>query len=245
MRKVGVGLVLAACVAAACSSGSTGVSPDGIDGAELAAVRSALGQALASDSFYSELSTFVFPFIDRATKVAEGSGDTTRLVGILLDINASKGDTPVVARFTGLLDWRHFRPATQTVDTITFLLGAGITPPFTDSLKTTFSPDSAGTGVGFVLAQATDSVLQTWLTRTGAFHISGATFGSVQTTTLGGLKLSASHGTMNGDFHLTAKLVPDSSTSVSGTRSFSGGIQAVKIAITGTLAAPPAPAPTR
>ncbi|HEX4633143.1 MAG TPA: hypothetical protein VH163_04880 [Gemmatimonadales bacterium] len=245
MRKVGVGLVLAACVAAACSSGSTGVSPDGIDGAELAAVRSALGQALASDSFYSELSTFVFPFIDRATKAAEGSGDTTRLVGILLDISATKGDTPVVARFTGLLDWRHYRAATQTVDTITFLLGAGITPPFTDSLKTTFSPDSAGTGVGFVLAQATDSVLQTWLTRTGAFHVSSASFGSTQTTSLGSLQLSVSHGTMSGDFHLTAKLVPDSSTSVSGTRSFSGGIQAVKIAITGKLAAPPAPAPTR
>lgn len=246
MRKVGLGLVLAAALAAACSSsGTTGVSPDGIDGAELAAVRSALGQALANDSFYSELSTFVFPFIDRATKVAEGSGDTTRLVGILLDINAMKGDTPVVAQFTGLLDWRHYRPATETVDTITFLLGAGITPPFSDSLKTTFSPDTAGTGVGFVLAQATDSVIQTWLTRTGAFHVTGTSFGSAQKTGIGGLTLSVSRGTMNGDFHLTAKLVPDSSTSVSGARSFSGGIQAVKIGITGTLAAPPAPAPTR
>lgn len=246
MRKVGVGLVLAACFAAACSSGgTTGVSPDGIDGPELAAVRSALTASLASDSFFSELSTFVFPFIDRATKVTEGSGDTTRLVGILLDINAAKGDTPVVARFTGLLDWRHYRPGSETVDTITFLLGAGITPPFSDSLKTTFSPDSAGTGVGFVVAQAADSAIQTWLTRTGAFHVSGASFGAAQTTGIGGLKLAVSHGTMNGDFHLTAKLVPDSSTSVSGARDFSGGIQAIKIGITGALSAPPAPAPTR
>lgn len=246
MRKVGVGLVLAASLAAACSSsGTTGVSSDAIDGPELAAVRSVLGQALASDSFFSELSTFVFPFIDRATKVAEAAGDTTRLVGILLDINATKGDTPVVAQFTGLLDWRHYRPGTQTVDTITFLLGAGITPPLSDSLKTTFSPDSAGTGVGFVVAQATDSVIQTWLTRTGAFHVSAVTFGAAQKTGIGGLTLSVSHGTMNGDFHLSAKLVPDSSTSVSGSRSFAGGIQAVKIGITGTLAAPPAPATTR
>jgi hypothetical protein len=187
----------------------------------------------------------VFPFIDRATREGEGPGDTTRLVGILLDISASKGDTPVVAQFTGLLDWRHYHPSTQTVDTITFLLGAGITPPLSDSLATSFSPDSAGTGVGFVLAQAQDSVIQTWLTRTGLFHVTGASFGSAESTGLGGLTLAVSHGTLNGDFHLTAELVPDSSTSVSDTRSFSGGIQAVKIRITGTLSAPPAPVPTR
>ena len=68
MRKVGVGMVLAAWFAAACSSSTTSVSADAIDGAELATVRAALGKALASDSFYSELSTFVFPFIDQATK---------------------------------------------------------------------------------------------------------------------------------------------------------------------------------
>ncbi|HYK10914.1 MAG TPA: hypothetical protein VEV39_08950 [Gemmatimonadales bacterium] len=245
MRKVGVGMVLAALLAAACSSSTAGVSPDAIDGAELAAVRSSLGKALASDSFYSELSTFVFPFIDRATKVGEGPGDTTRLVGILLDINASKGDTPIVARFSALLDWRHYRASSQTVDTVTFLLGAGITPPVSDSLATSFSPDSVGTGVGFVVAQAQDSAVQTWLTRAGAFHVTGVSLGSAQTTGLGGLTLAVSRGTMNGDFHLTAKLEPDSSTTVTGSRSFSGGIQALKIGITGSLSAPPAPAPTR
>ena len=245
MRKVGVGMVLAAWFAAACSSSTTSVSADSIDGAELAAVRAALGKALASDSFYSELSTFVFPFIDQATKEGEGPGDTTRLVGILLDINATKGDTPIVARFSALLDWRHYRPTSETVDSITFLLGAGITPPISDSLATSFSPDSAGTGVGFVVAQAQDSAVQTWLTRAGAFHLTGASFGSAQSTGLGGLTLAVSRGTMNGDFHLTAKLEPDSSTTVTGTRSFSGGIHALKIAITGSLSAPPAPAPTR
>lgn len=239
MRKVSVGLVLAAWCAAACSSSSTSVDADAVPGPELAAVRTALGQALASDSFYSELSVFVFPFIDRATKVVEANGDTTRLVGLQLDIAAAKADTPIVAQFSGLLTWRHYRPATLTVDSVTFLLGAGIAPPLADSLATSFSPDSAGSGVGFVLAQGVDSTIQTWLTRTGQFHVTAATYGAPQTSSSGGLTLSVSHGTMNGDFHLTAKLEPDSATSVSGSGSFSGGIQSLKIRITGSLPASP------
>ena len=95
------------------------------------------------------------------------------------------------------------------------------------------------------MAQALDSAVQTWLTRSGAFHVTAVSFGSPQNTALGGLTLAVSHGTMNGDFHLVAKLEPDSSTTVTGSRSFSGGIQALKIGITGSLSAPPAPAPTR
>ena len=240
MRKVGVGVVLAAWVAA-CSSGTTSVSPDGINGPELAAVRTALSTSLASDSFFSELSVFVFPFIDRASRVIEANGDTTRLVGIQLDINATQASAPITAQFSALLAWRGYRAATQTVDSVFFLLGAGLTPPFSDTLTIAFSPDSAGSGTGFVIAQARDSALKTWLTRTGAFHVSGASYGSAQTTSSGGLTLAAAHGSMNGDFHLMAELIPDSSTSVSNGRTFAGGIDAVKIQITGTLASPPAP----
>jgi len=242
MRKVGVGVVLAAWVAA-CSSGTTSVSPDGINGPELAAVRTALSSALAADSFFSELSVFVFPFVDRASRVIEANGDTTRLVGIQLDIAAAKADTPIVAQFSALLAWRGYRAATQTVDSVFFLLGAGLTPPISDSLSTAFSPDSAGSGQGYVIAQASNATVQSWLTRTGAFHVTAASYGSAQTTATGGLTLAASHGSMNGDFHLTARLVPDSATSVSNGRSFSGGIDAVKIRITGSLSSPPAPTP--
>jgi len=245
MRKVGVGLALAA-LAAACSSSSTSVSPDGINGPELAAVRSALSTALASaspvnDSFYSELSIFVFPFVDRASRIIEANGDTTRLVGIQLDISATESGTPVVAQFSAVLGWRGYRAARQTVDSVFFLLGAGVTPPLGDSLSVSFSPDSAGSGTGWVIAQAADSGVTSWLTRTGAFHVSGAAYGAAQTTSSGGLTLAASHGSMNGDYHLTAELVPDSATAVSAGRAFAGGIDAVKIRITGSLSSPPAP----
>jgi hypothetical protein len=146
-----------------------------------------------------------------------------------------------VAQFSALLAWRKYRPSTQTVDSVTLLLGAGITPPLSDSLATAFAPDSVGTGTGFVVAQATDSSVQTWLTRAGAFHVTGAGYGAAKSSSISGLTLAASHGTMNGDFHLTAKLEPDSTTTVTSTRSFSGGIHSIKIRLTGTEPSPPAP----
>jgi len=242
MRKVGMGLVLAAWGAAACSSGTTSVDADAINGRVLAAVRTALGKALAGDSFYTTLSTFVFPLIDEANRVVEANGDTSRFVGIQLDINAkTDSGVPITAQFSALLAWRHYRATSQTVDSVTLLLGAGINPPLSDSLATAFAPDSAGTGVGFVVAQATDSSVQSWLTRAGAFHVTGVSYGSSQSSSISGLTLTTSRGTMNGDFHLTAKLVPDSATTVTSTRSFSGGIHAIKIRVTGTEPSPPAP----
>lgn len=235
MRKVGVGLLLAAWTAAACSSTTTSVDADSISGKELAAVRTALGQALAGDSFYSTLSTFVFPLIDEATKVVETNGDTSRLVGVQLDVDAkTDSGVPITAQFSALLAWRGYRPVTQTVDSVWLILGAGITPPLSDSLSTAFAPDSAGTGVGFVVAQASDSVVKSWLTRAGALHVTGASYGSAQSSSIGAITLAASHGTVNGDFHLTAKLQPDSSTTVTSSRSFSAGIHAIKVRVTGT-----------
>jgi hypothetical protein len=40
---------------------------------------------------------------------------------------------------------------------------------------------------------------------------------------------------MNGDYHVTALLVPDSSTSVSASKSFATGIPSLKMRITGTF----------
>ena len=234
MRKLGLALALAG-LGFACKSDSTSVNPDTVDGREVAAVRVALNTALGSDSFYSDLSLFVFPYLDRATRFVEANGDTTFLVGVQLDIAASKGDTAVTAQFSALLGWRGYRPTTQTVDSVFFLLGAGIAPPYSDSLASSFSPDTAGTGTGFVLHQEPDSVVTSWLTRQGAFHVTNASFGAPQNQSAGGVTLAAYHGMMNGDFHLTAKLRPDSLTTVTAGKSFSGGIEAVKIRITGSL----------
>src|SRR5713101_4180108 len=90
-------LLAAAGVAFACSKDSTSVDHDAIDGRELAAVRSALDTALKNDSSYQILRVFVFAYVDRASRIPTGAGDTLRLVGVQLDVNATKADTPVMA----------------------------------------------------------------------------------------------------------------------------------------------------
>lgn len=225
-------LTLLDCVA--CSE-STSVDPDAIVKEEKSAVQSALNGALASDTLYPTLALLVFPYIDRASRLAVGAGDTLRLVGVQLDIDAAKGSVPVVARLSAILAWRGYRPSTRTVDTVTFIVGEGLTPPVNDSLRTRFSTDTAGTGTGFVIHQAADSSLQVWLARAGALHITSHSYGSGLSRTSGGVTLTTSRGTLAGDYHVTAKLVPDSSTAVTTMATFSTGIQALKVVITGAL----------
>src|SRR3989442_8378590 len=74
-------LLVAAGLAFACSKDSMSVDPDAIDGRELAAVRSALDSALKDDSSYQILRVFVFAYVDRASRLPTGGGDTIRLVG--------------------------------------------------------------------------------------------------------------------------------------------------------------------
>src|SRR2546422_8483450 len=178
-------LPLLAAALAACSSDKIGPDPDAIDGLEKATVQSALNTALKNDTLYPTLAFLVFPYIDRASHVATGSSDT-RMVGIQLDINAMKADTPVVAKISALLAWRGYNATRRTVDSVFFLVGAGIVPPpVGDSLRTSFAPDTAGTGTGFVIHQNADSSLVVWLTPTRAFHLTSALFGSRTRRTAG------------------------------------------------------------
>ena len=220
--------------AAACSE-STGVDPDAINRDEKNAVQSALNDALASDTLYPTLASFVFPYIDRASRLAAGNGDTTRIVGVQLDINASKGGNAVVARLSAILAWRGYHQNTRTVDTVVFIVGEGLAPPVNDSLRTRFSTDTVGTGTGFVIHQASDSAFRVWLARAGALHITGNAYGSGITRVGGGITLTSRRGTLAGDYHMAAQLVPDSSSTVTTMAAFSGGVRALKIEITGSL----------
>jgi hypothetical protein len=218
----------------ACSKDSTSVDPDAIDGRELSAVRTALDSALKDDSSYQTLRLFVFAYVDRATRVPAGGGDTVRMVGVQLDVNALKADTPVVAQLSAVLAWRRYSATTRTVDTVTFVVGTGLTPPsINDTLRARFSPDTAGIGTGFVIHQSADSSVHAWLARAGALHVATSSFGAETNTGGSGLTIGVSRGTMTGDYHLTGKLVPDSSTTVSAAGAFGGGIRAVKIRISG------------
>ncbi|MGH9258278.1 MAG: hypothetical protein ACRD08_00020, partial [Acidimicrobiales bacterium] len=218
-------LLATAGVALSCSSDSSGVDADAIDSDELAAVRYVLDQALAGDSLYDALGGFVFLFIDRASKIVGPHGVTTRLVTVELDIDATTADTgsggtvPVVTVFTTLLAWTDYQPASRTVDTVFLVLGAG-QAPMNDSLRASFSPDTAGTGTGVVIHEASDSTVTTWQARTGHLHGTSASFGSGTTTAIGALRLTPRRGSVAGEFTITAKLVPDSATTVSSVKDF-------------------------
>ncbi len=233
-------LLAAGWAAVTCSSDATGVDPDAIDSQELAAVRYALDQALAGDSLYEELGPFVFLFIDRASHIVGPDGDTTRLVTVELDINATTDDTisggkdTVVAVFTTVLAWTDYRPTSRTVDTVFLVLGAG-RAPMDDSLRASFSPDTAGTGTGVVIHEAIDSTLTTWQARAGHLRGTTSSFGSGTTTVIGALRLTPRRGSVAGEAAITAKLVPDSATTVSSLKDYGAGAQAVRIEIRGEI----------
>jgi hypothetical protein len=225
--------VLAALVTGACAIDS-GTAPTAnlITAAEKAAVQQALARSFGGDTLYAAFVVFVLPFMDQATPLVNPTGDTTRLAGFQLEAVAGS----ISAGVTGVLAWRGYRAGTGTVDTVVLTVGAGLEPPLTDSLSDRFAFNLLGSGTAWVVAQAADSSVQTWLARTGALTVTDARFGQPTTVDAGdGLTVSRARGSIAGDFHLTAKLIPDSSTTVGTTASFGGGIEAVRVIVTGEL----------
>jgi len=238
MRKMLLSLAVAGVVAACSDAG--GVDPDAIPQAQKHALWMALDSAFRHDTtldpaftgdsgLYALMSTLVIPFVDRASRIAVG-GDTTRAVGIEFDIDATRGTTHVVSNLTAILAWKGYDSTSRTMDTVFFLLGSG-RAPVTDSLWSRFTLDTAGTGTGFVIHQATDSTVTKWLSRGGHLRTTTSQYGSSQ----GGSTFNVSRGMLNGEFTITAKLVPDSSTTVTSALDFGSGARAIKVKIRGTL----------
>ncbi|HEX9611132.1 MAG TPA: hypothetical protein VF978_04535 [Gemmatimonadales bacterium] len=235
MRRLLLTLTALGAVLTACSDAG-GVDPDAIETPELAAVRRALDSALVEDTLYSTLSFLVFPYIDRASHLVTGS-DTTRVVGIELDIRSTQGGDSVVADFTAVLGWNGYSSATRTVDSVFFILGAG-RAPIDDTLSTTFSPDSAGTGTGFIIHQDADSSVTVWLSRAGGggrLRTTASSYGAGRTQSGGGIQLTTFRGTLSGDFAITADEVPSSATAASSQLDFGSGARALKVRIRGDL----------
>ena len=233
-----VGLACAGAIAACSDAG--GVDPDAIPGPELVAVRIALDSAFRHDAtldsaftgdsgLYVDMATLVFPFIDRATRIPAGT-DTIRVVGIEFDVDATKGGSPIRISLTGILAWRGYQATSRTVDSVFFVLGAG-RAPVTDSLWERFTLDTAGTATGFVVHQAPDSTITKWLSRGGHLHTTSSQYGSSQ----GGSTFNVARGMLNGEFTITAKLVPDASTTVTSALDFGSGARAIKVKIRGTF----------
>src|SRR5213079_327136 len=172
------------------------------------------------------MSTLVFPFMDRASRIAQGT-DTMRVVGIEFDIDASQGGSQVTSNLTAILAWRGYDATTRTMDSVFFLLGAG-RAPIEDSLWSRFTLDTTGTGTGFVIHQAADSTVKKWLSRSGHLHTTSSQYGASQ----GGSTFNVARGMLNGEFTITAKSVPDSTiTTVTSALDFGSGTRAVKVKI--------------
>jgi hypothetical protein len=238
MRKLLIPLALAGTLSACSDAG--GVDSDAIPEAELVAVRMALDSAFLHDTtldraftgdsgLYALMSNLVFFFVDRASRIGQGS-DTTRVVGIEFDIDADQGSSHVTSNFTTILAWKGYDSTQGTMDSVFFLLGAG-RAPVTDSLWSRFTLDTTGTGTGFVIHQAADSTTTKWLSRGGQLHTTSSHYGSPQGTTT----FSVYRGMLNGEFTITAKSVPDSTTTVTSALDFGSGARAVKVKIRGSL----------
>ena len=237
MKKL---LMLALAGAFVACSDAGGVDPDAIDDAEILAVRTALDSAFLHDTvldpgftgdsgLYALMSALVFPFIDRASRIAQG-GDTTRVVGIEFDIDATQGDTQITSNLSAVLAWKGFDATAETVDSVYFLLGSG-RAPVSDSLWARFTLDTAGTGTGFVIHQLPDFTVRKWLSRGGHLRTTSSQYGSPQGNSI----LKVFRGTLSGEYSITAKLVPDSSTTVSSALDFGSGTHGIKVQIHGSL----------
>ena len=242
MKKLLMVTLSAALVA--CSDAG-GVDPDAIDDAEILAVRTALDSAFLHDTIldpaftgdsglYALMSALVFPFIDRASRIVQGGGggggDTTRIVGIEFDIDATQGDSQITSNLSGVLAWKGFDTTTGTVDTVFFVLGAG-RAPVTDSLWERFTLDTAGTGTGFVIHQLPDFTVRKWLSRGGHLRTTASQYSSSQGNSI----LRVFRGTLSGEYTITARLVPDSTSTVSSVLDFGSGSHAIKVQIRGSL----------
>lgn len=229
---------LAALATLSCSVDSgTAPTANVIPTAEKAAVQQALASSFRGDSLFASLATFVLPFIDQATPLANGAGDTTKLAAFQLQVSGAT----LSAGLSGVLAWRGYHSNSETVDTVVLVVGGGFVPPLDDSLSAGGAFDVPGSGTAWVIAEAPDSTVQTWLARTGAFSVSSVSYGSSISVVQQGFTWTRFRGTLVGATHMTAKLIPDSSTTVSAGWTFSNGLEAVMLKVTPAPAVAPAP----
>ena len=223
---------VAALGAAACTD-TAAVSPDALPAAERAAVIAALNCAAATDAVFAPVGAFVFPYIDRATALVSPSGDTTRVVGIDLDLRAVVDSVDVQLSLVGVLAWTRFDSLAGTVDSTVLLLGSTGALPVADALGPTFTPGTPGEGSGVVIHSPTPETCELWAPRSGLLGITTSGFGEGTALGADGLSLTMYRGTVAGDYTVTAKLVPDSATTISTGQSYPDGVQALRLKVSG------------
>ena len=234
MKKTWMLLALAGVISACSDAG--GVDTDVISGPELHAVRAALDSAFLHDTtldssfagsqgLYAQMSALVFPFIDRASHIVVG-GDTTRLVGIEFDIDATQDSVRITSNLTAILAWNGYVSTTNTVDTVFFLLGSG-RAPVNDTLWNRFTLDTTGTGTGFVIHQAANGSVTKSQSTGGHLRTTQSSFGSGQSLGGGGVTFTVYRGRLSGEFTINA--------ATSSTKDFGSNARALKVKLRGNL----------
>lgn len=224
-------------VGAACAGDSSGVTPDPVAGIEKAAVLEALDCGLSGDPLYGSLTRFVLPFVDRASYVVSPGGDTTRVVGVQVHIDAVVDSVPVLTQLTAVLSWTGFDSAAATVDTTVFIVGGGAAVPLTDSLRVSWSPVPPGSGSATSIHMTGPNSCVTWLSRSGAMNVTDVSFGGGSTQGADGVVLTVARGSLTGDYDFLAKQVPDSATTIT-TALLLSAVQAMRIDLGGTITNP-------
>ena len=223
---------LAALAAAACTD-TAAVSPDALPAAERAAVIAALNCAAATDPVFAPVGAFVFPYIDRATALVSPSGDTTRVVGIDLDLHAVVDSQDVQLSLVGVMAWTGFDSLAGTVDSTVLLVGSTGPLPIADALGPTFTPGTPGEGSGVVIHSPTPDTCQLWAPSTGLLRVAASGYGDGTSQGADGLSVTMYRGTVTGDYAVTATLVPDAATTISTGQSYPDGVQALKMRVSG------------
>src|SRR3989454_11813225 len=124
MKKLLLPLACAGLLAACSDAG--GVDPDAIPVAQKHALWMALDSAFRHDTtldpaftgdsgLYVLMSTVVIPFVDRASRIGVGA-DTTRVVGIEFDIDATQNGAHVVSNLTAVLAVEGFDATNRAGD---------------------------------------------------------------------------------------------------------------------------------
>jgi hypothetical protein len=236
MKNSWIVFALAGAVGVGACSDPGGVDPDAVDGPELHAVRAALDSAFLQDTtldssfagsggLYAQMAALVFPFIDRASYLVVGT-DTTRLVAIEFDIDATQDTVHITSNLTAILAWNGYDATTNTVDSVFFLLGSG-RAPVNDTLWNRFTLDTTGTGTGFVIHQAPSGSVTKSQSTGGHLRTTSSQFGSGQTLGGGGVTLTIYRGRVRGEFAITA--------ASSSAKDFSTDARALKVKLRGNL----------
>lgn len=230
--RAGAACCALALLGSACTE-SAAVSPDALGAAERAALIAALNCASATDQVFAPVGAFVFPYVDRATSLVSPTGDTTRVVGLDLELHAIVDSQPVALSLVGVMAWTGFDSIAGTIDTTVLLLGSTGPLPIADALAEAFSPGTAGEGSGVVIHSPTPETCQLWAPRSGLLQVSSHSYSGGTSQGSGGLSLTLSRGTAAGDYTVTAKLVPDSATTISTGQQYPDGAQALKMRVEG------------